>query len=185
MLAGIAGPQAHPYRCPQVKSPKSSAFLGRWWFCAETAKAPAARRRAPGLDHHGPGVIQPADRPSVYLSRTPAPTTAGQAPSSGWPLFGGLHLYSPPSSGRRAFTVDNHSSSRSHEAHPLQDGSSISPLICALSTPSSSTQQQLFSYLLLHPNVETRKQSKRKYKTRRETGKDNQRRKRKKESSTK
>jgi len=73
---------------------------------------PAAHRRAPGLDHHGPGAFQPTDRLSVYLSRTPAPTTVGQAPSLGWPLFRGLHLHSPPSSGWRAFiTVDNHSSS--------------------------------------------------------------------------
>ena len=41
--------------------------------------------------------------PSVYLSRTPASTTAGRIPSSGWPLFRGLHLHSPPSSGWRAF----------------------------------------------------------------------------------
>ena len=58
--------------------------------------------------------------PSVYLSRTPASTTAGRSPSSGWPLFRGL-LHSPASSGWQAPihhplqggkpSVDNHSSS--------------------------------------------------------------------------
>jgi hypothetical protein len=58
-------------------------------------------------------------------------------------------------------SVDNHSSSRSHEAHPIQDGSSISPLMSALSTSSIFSifyqVQQLFSYLLPASNCGNKK----------------------------
>ena len=98
---------------PHSKGTGASRFPGRLTVLRRNHQSACRPSPGPGLDHHSPGALQPADRPSVYLSRTPAPTTTGPTPSSGWPLFRGLHLHSPPSSGWRAFIlpVDNHSSS--------------------------------------------------------------------------
>ena len=92
----------------------------RWRFCAETAKAPAARRRAPGLDTMAPALFSPLT--ALRLPESNSRDHHGRSFTTLFRKASSISIHHPLQGSEPS--IDNHSSSRSHEAHPIQDASS-------------------------------------------------------------